>query len=342
MNEIIQRRQTLTHAAATLDNGALPPADFLYRLGQVYRLSCTDGDASDEAAALIDEADALLARLQEDAPRRQLQGAQLPDLALAHAWFAAPRGHHAGILATLDRLGATLAALSLVAPGSPLHHQADVAMNELSRRVQSAAAPASGALLDLAVAALEHIALNGIVPGEDRALLALDAIAQRSISAAFHGEPLPTPRVFPVRPLAAEQAEALGKALAAAMQRSQPLQVAPDLLQLADFPTPPAGSRRAFDLMLHGAAPDAPLRESIELMQDVQVTVTDEEIEVELLGEVSGAVLLVPLHRGEPGQPCPSRSGNHAGHLVFAPPPPDADLDGYALVVGDRLAFLRR
>jgi hypothetical protein len=29
MNEIIQRRQTLTHAAATLDNGALPPADFL-------------------------------------------------------------------------------------------------------------------------------------------------------------------------------------------------------------------------------------------------------------------------------------------------------------------------
>jgi hypothetical protein len=341
MNELTPRRQIVTQAAALLE-GDTPPDEFLYRLGALCRLSCTDAEASDEAAALVDEADALLPRLQQAALSRDLSGAPLPELSAARAWLAAPRGHHAAVLDALDRLGAVLAALSLVAPGSPAHQQADVAMNELTRRIHEAATRSPQALLDLATAALERIVTAGVVPGQDRALLALDAVAQRTLASALRGEPLTAPCSFRVRPLAAEQAEALGRALAAAMQWSQPLQVAPDLLQLVDFPAPPAGSRRVFDLTLHGAPPAEPLRETIELMQDVRVTVTDEEIEVELLGEQTGAVLLVPLHRGEPGRPCPSRSGNHPRHLVFTPPPAEEELDGYALVVGERLAFLKR
>ena len=343
MNELTIRRQILTSAAALLRGDRAPSTgELLLHAGRVYRLSCTDADASEEAAALVAEADALLDPLAQAARGRDLDAVLLPDLAPAREWLASPRSHHAATLALLDHLGALQAALSLIAPESPTYRRASEASDALVQDLQIAAVRAPEATLDLAVAALEQMTSAGVVPGEDRALLALDALAQRNIAAALRGQPLPAPRAIRVRPIAAEQAEALGKALALAMQRSQPLQVAPDLLQLADFPAPPAGSRRFFDLTLHNAQPGAPLRESIELMRDVRVTVTDEEIEVELQDAPQGAVLLVPLRSGDPGDPCPQRSGNHPNHLVFTPPSPEEDLEGYALVVGDRLAFLRR
>jgi len=342
MNDLIIRRQLLTQAEALLSpSAAASSSDFLLHVGQVYRVSCTDADASDEAASLVDQADALLEKLLQAARGRALDDAQLPELSGVHGWLRAPRGHFAEVLSALDRLGAFKAGLSLAAGGSALDHQADVATNELVRRIEEAAARSPGALFELGIAALERAVAHGIVPGEDRALLALDAVVQRRLSSALRGQPFEAPRSTRVRPLDAEQAAALGSALASAMQRSQPLRVAPDLLELSSFPVIP-GSSRAFDLILHNAATAAPLHQSVELMRDVRVTVTDEEIEVELLNDEQGAVLLVPLVQGEPGRPCPSRSGNHPHHLVFTPAFPEAGLDGYALVVGDRLAFLRR
>ncbi|MCS6900142.1 MAG: hypothetical protein RMJ98_03570 [Myxococcales bacterium] len=340
MNELPIRRQILTQAAALLA-GAPSPEDFLPCLGALYRLSCTDAEASDEAASLVDEAEALLLKLVQTASRLDFSSLSLPDISPVQAWFAAPRDHYAAVLGLIDHLGAILAALALVAPGSSLHQQADIAMNELTRCIEEAAARSPRALLNLSTTALERMATTGVVPGADRALLALDAVARRALASALQGEPLTAACSFRIRPLDAKQADALGRMLATAMQRSQPLQVAPDLLQLVDFPAPPTSSRRTFDLTLHGAPSGMHLRETVELMQNVHVTVTDEEIEVELQGELDSTVLLVPLHRGEPGRPCPSRSGNHPRHFVFTPPPAEEELNGYALVVGDRLAFLQ-
>lgn len=341
MNELNTRRHILTQAAALLTDDAAPSSEFLYRLGQVYRISCTDADASDEAASVVDEADALLERLRQSAARRSFTDVQLPELTATHAWLRAPRSHHAEVLSALDRLGGIQAGLSLVAGGSTPYHQADVATNELVRRIDEALQTSPAALFDLGVAALERIAQQGHVPGEDRALIALDGAVHQHLSAALRGQAIAAPQAIRVRPIAAEQAEALGKALAMAMQRTQPLRVAPDLLDLTAFPAMTA-SRRSHDLMLHNAAPSAPVNTSVELMRDVRVTVTEDEIEVELLADEQGSVMLVPLINGEPGTPCSSRSGNHPRHLVFAPTAPEPGLDGYALVVGDRLAFLKR
>ncbi|RYE90662.1 MAG: hypothetical protein EOO75_09845 [Myxococcales bacterium] len=142
-------------------------------------------------------------------------------------------------------------------------------------------------------------------------------------------------------PLDRARAEALGQALAAALQRSSPLAVSPELLDLAAVMAP-AGSVRggARDVTLHGAAP-ALVDESVELLADVVVRASADEIEVELRGAERSPVLLVPLVGGEPRTPCACRTGGHARHLVFTPSD-EPGLEGYALIVGDRLAFLRR
>ncbi|MCU0657300.1 MAG: hypothetical protein MUF64_19185 [Polyangiaceae bacterium] len=344
MNEIAHRRHLLNQARAALHQPSSRTTEsLLIDLGRCYRIGCTDAEASDEAAALVAEADLLLDGLKQALQGRDLATLRLPPLDEAHRWLASPRTRHGAVLDAFDRHGAVQAALSLLAPDSEPHRRASAEAAEALGALQIAAVRAPEAILELTLSALERIVLAGVVPGEDPLLLALDDLARRHLASALQGQPLPAPTTIRVRPLDAAQAEALGNALALAMQRSRPLQVAPDLLELADFPAPPAGSRRSFDLRLHNAPQEGPRRESIELLQDVQVTVTEEEIEVEFQGDPHDAVLLVPLHQGQPGEPCPVRSGNHPRHLIFSPPAPLPDApDGYALVIGDRLAVLRR
>ena len=65
----------------------------------------------------------------------------------------------------------------------------------------------------------------------------------------------------------------------------------------------------------------------------------------ELVADVAergkGPVMLVPLERGEPGAPCASRGGAKPTETVFTLNEATPSLDGYALVVGDRIAFLK-
>lgn len=338
MTDLFTRRQILNAAADLLDRGpsALTADEFLLRAGQVYRIACTDAEASDEAADLVDQADALLERFRAEGHGLPLSGLTLPDVGQAERWLQAPAPRFAEVLETLDRVGAIKAGLALLDGARP---EVDQASDRLVAQIQAATERHPEALFDLGVAALERIAERGLVPGEDAALLALDEAVQRRLTSALAGQPLEANRTFRVRPLASEQAQALGQALALAMQRTNPLAVAPDLLELAPFTA--AASSRGHDLVLHGVSPRASVDLSVELMRDVRVSVHEDEIEIELLGNESGPVLLVPLVRGEPDRPCASRSGNHPRHLIFTPAPADPNLDGYALVVGDRLAFLK-
>lgn len=340
MNELNIRRKILDNARSQASEiTSLSTSDLFYLLGQIYRLSCTDAEASKEASTIVNEADEWLNKFQEFALQRSLEELEFPELNATYAWLTAPQDHYAAVLSVLDRLGAILVALSLVAHGSEQYQRAEVVVQETVRRLRKAVVHAPETLLDLGMAALEQIATTGIVYGDDLVLQELDTIAQEALSSALRGNLLAS-RTIRVRPLAVEEAEMLGKILSTALRRSQPLEVAPDLLELASTDIWGYRSKPAYDLVLHQAVQKVQQQERVELMMGIEVTISAEEIEVEFQ-ENQGTVLLVPLHRGEPGVPCRSRSGNHANHWVFMPAEPKEGLDGYALIVGDRLAFLR-
>lgn len=342
MNTLTTRHQILNAAAALLDGGTqhLPADELLCRVGEVFRVACTDGSDSDEAASLVDRADALLDRFQAETRGRSFEGVRLPDTGDLRSWLRAPSAHAAAILSSLDRLGAIAAGLTVLAEGSRPSDEALGAVREATRLIEEATERSAASLFDLGVAALERVVERGSVHGADGALLALDGAVHQRLQAALRGEDLAPGRQAAerVRPISAEQASQLGSLLARALQRKQPLEVAPELLDLSAFPG--WGSPASRDLVLH-SADMTPTSREVRLMKDVRVTLAESEIEVEVKGDEASPVMLVPLIHGEPGDPCPCRSGNHPRHFVFSPADPETGLEGYALVVGDRLAFLK-
>ncbi len=335
MNDLDLRRQILSRASALTQPAGLADAELLRLLGQSYRLACTDEGDSDEAAQVVADADRLL-----DQARASLAGrtpvAASPDLALVEDWLADPHGPASAVLDVIDALGAQQAGLEALGAEATL---APV-VAQLADRIRLAGARHPGALVELARLAAERSVVQGVVPGADDAMLALDDVLHRHLTSALR-RTSQAPRRLGLRPLDTARAEQLGQTLAAALQRKSPLTVSPELLDLAAFFTTGGPRSVGRDVMLHGASSGQSADESLELMRNVTVRVTADEIEVELQGDESGPVLLIPLVDGEPRLPSPSRAGSHARHLVFSPSD-EPGLDGYALIVGERLAFLKR
>jgi hypothetical protein len=343
MNHIDSRSQVLRQAQDLLDAGVatVPLETLVIRVGALERLSCTDDDDSPELSAIIDEALRLQGELVAAAAGLPVGGLPLPATDAVGRWLASPTGPFARALAQLDRLGVVTAGLAVLAPGSAAHQAALVADQSFSAQIQRAARSGGAAMVDAAEAAANLLVAGGVAAGSEQSILALSDILGDRIEAALRGEPVEAPALFRLAPIEADRALALGSALATALQRKQPLEVAPDLIELSGSVAWGA-PRSGRDLVLHGAENQAVARRDVELLRDVKISVGEEEIEVELLGEEKGAALLVPMLDGHPGAPCAVRSGNHPGHLVFSLPTEGEKVDGYALVVGDRLAFLKR
>jgi hypothetical protein len=350
----IDLRKTILDSAARLlasaDPASAPLVDVAARLGAVVRVACGD-DGDPEGAQLVADADALLATGNGALPAlaarltsSPAEAVELPPTPSLGPWLASPRGPFSAALAELDRLGAVTAGLGVLAPGSTAHRQAQSAVDHAAALVSGAALARGGEMLDAAVAAAERIAAEGVAPGADDALLALSDVCGDRLAAALRGEPLEAPRGFHIRSIDADVASQLGARFAKALSRTSPLEVSPDLMELA--PQGAGLGHAEGDLVLHGASEASVLEPTaVELLKGVLVKYVGSELEVELAADAS--VLVVPIFRGEPGDPCPVRSGAHTRHLVFtlslaADDARGDDLDGYALVVGDRLAFLKR
>jgi hypothetical protein len=343
MNHIDSRTQLLRQAQGLLDTGltAVSLDELVVHVGALERLTCTDEDDSAELSALIDEAGRLQGALVAAAAGLPVGSLPLPATDAVRRWLASPAGPFARALAQIDRLGAVVAGLSLLAPGSAALQQAASTDEAIATQIEQAARSAGASMVDAAEAAAKLLVAHGVAAGSERSLLALSGVLELRITAALRGEPIEAPALFRLAPIESDRALALGAALATALQRKQPLEVAPDLIELSGsvaWGAPLSGR----DLVLHGAENQAVARRDVELLRDVRVVVGEDEVEVELLGEEKGAALLVPMVNGNPGEPCPVRSGNHSGHLVFSLPATSDPVDGYALVVGNQLAFLKR
>ncbi|RYE92473.1 MAG: hypothetical protein EOO75_06640, partial [Myxococcales bacterium] len=111
MNDLDLRRQILSRASALTAPASLSDADALRLLGQSYRLACTDEDASDEAARIVADADALVQSARAALEQRPLSVPR-PDLSAVEAWLDDPRGPVTPVLDAIDELGALRAGLA--------------------------------------------------------------------------------------------------------------------------------------------------------------------------------------------------------------------------------------
>ncbi len=337
------RTQVLRQAQGLLDTGlaAVSLDELVVQVGALERLTCTDEDDSAELSAVIDEAGRLQGLLVAAAASLPVATLPLPATDSIRRWLASPAGPFARALAQIDRLGAVATGLAILAPGSAAHQEAAATDAAIAAQIQQAARSGGASMVDAAEAAANLLVARGVAGTSEQGLLALSEVLSDRIAAALRGETLEAPALFRLAPIETDQALALGAALATALQRKQPLEVAPDLIELSGsvaWGSPLSGR----DLVLHGAENQAVARRDVELLRNVRIVVGEDEIEVELLGDEKGAALLVPMVKGNPGEPCPVRSGNHPGHLVFSLPATSEPVDGYALVVGDQLAFLKR
>lgn len=313
---------------------ALDAAD-LQLVGAAARVA--GGDAEDDAEALlVDAAEALLAKARGIAVAPV---AALPDTPALDALLLSPRGPFTAALLELDRLGSTIAGLSALGHSSAPAAIAHAA--RLAARIRDVARSSSADLLRAGEAASRAIAERGVDIEADAALVALADVVDLRLRAALGGEPLEPAAPVRAATLPAALAASLGATLARALGRAT-LDVSPDLLELA---APGAMSVRGADLVLHGAAAAAETHAPapIEVLRGVRVTYRHGELVVDLSRVVSpSTVMLVAIERGEPGVFCDKRGGATPSEVVFTLTDPTPELDGWALVVGDDLAFLRR
>jgi hypothetical protein len=314
--------------------GAPAPGRLFPAVGRVARVACGDDDAGLE---LPERAEALLERA-----RAAFGSAPPPDAIAAKAgeldrWLDAPRGPFSAALAELEGLGALSAGLAELSPAAPAARSLAGRVGELARAIGERARDHRRTMFEAAMAASALIAERGVHPEHDAALLALADVVGLQLAAALEGEPLDD-EAWKVRAVEPAVAERLGALLARALERPGPLDVAPDMVELAarGFRQAPAS---VGDLVLHEGALDAAAKaERVELLPGVWVRPLEGELEVETSAGAASPCLLA-LVEGEPGEPCPSREGHRAGQLVFTLAP---DAEGYALVAGERVALLRR
>jgi hypothetical protein len=309
-------------------------------VGAAARISASDpGDEGEEneMTQMIEEADRLLSAITTSVARVH---ADLPDLSPVHRWLADPRGPWTEAVATIDALGTIAAGLATLAPESSESKRATTEVASLAKEIAHTAKDHSSYMLDAAVAASERIADEGVCPGPDDALIALADVVGTRLEAALRGEPLEMTAPIRARAIAPSLSQALSETLQKALRKPS-LDVSPDLLELS-IQHSHAPSLRG-DVMLHQASPE-PARDTrpVELLRGVKVVYRGSELEVSLESSKE-APLLVPILRGEPGKPCASRGGSHARETIFTLDADDGDeIDGYALVVGERVVFLRR
>ncbi len=311
------------------------PARLASAVGRVARVACGDDD---DGLDLPGRADALLERARAAFAGPALAaGAPAARGGAIDRWLAAPRGPFSAALAELDELGALAAGLAELAPGSPAARALDGRVGELARALRDRAREARRPMFEAALAASSRVVERGVHPEHDRALLALADVVGLQLAAALEGEPIDD-EAWKVRATEPALAERLGALLARALERPAPLAVAPDMVELAAYGLR-HGPASVGDLVLHEGGPDAAAKaERVELLPGVWVRPLEAELEVETSPDAAAPCLLT-LVAGEPGEPCPSREGHRAGQLVFSLAP---DAEGYALVVGEQVALLRR
>lgn len=317
--EIVARARELARAT-----GALSPEQ-VWTVGRLLRVA--EGDVeTDEDAALADEATALATTLLAR-PRVELA---LPDGAALRAHLAEPRGAVGPAADEVDRLGAWTAVLLRGAPASDAATRAREAGRALATTVSDRAFDL--ALVPLAEAVSRRVADEGVVADAEPVTLALTDVLGAALAHALRGDALSTP----APPLGATEAAALATVLARALGKVSFAAPA----ELFDVAVP--ATRREAALTLHESTQRAP-EQTIVVFGGVEVTVGPDEIRVVVPhGAPRDAPALVCIERGQPGAPCPSRGGATSRETVFAVPASRRDLDGFALVIGDRLAFLRR
>jgi hypothetical protein len=325
MSQPSRRERILTDLEGLLASGgrAAPPERLVAAVGRASRVACGDDE---EGLGLPERADALLERAREMFGNAAPPSAEALTLGAPRGevsrWLTSTRGPFSSALTELDDLGALAAGLEQLAPHAP-------AAGLLSDRI----AELEGAFRGRARDRQERRAMF------EAAMAASSLITERGVqlSAALEGEPLDDD-AWKVRAVEPGVAERLGALLARALERPNPLAIAPDMVELAA-----QGSWRApasiGDLVLHeGSLESAAKAERVELLPGVFVRPHEGELEVETAPGVEAPCLLV-LVDGEPGEPCPAREGHRAGQLVFTLAP---EAEGYALVAGERVALLRR
>jgi hypothetical protein len=332
MSQPPDRERYLTDLEGLLAEGGptAPAGRILDAVGRVARVACGDDDA---APGLPERADGLLERARR--AFEGLAGDGEPPTAHVARWLASPRGPFSAALAELDRLGALAGGAAELAPGSPAALRLTGRVDELAGAIADRARSERRPMFEAALAASALIVERGVHPEHDRALLALADVVGLQLAAALGGEPLDD-EPWKVRAADPAAAERLGALLARALERPDPLAVAPDLLELSARGWPQAG-KPAGDLVLH-EAPPATAAERVELLPGVWVRPLETELEVEVAPRAA-APRLVPLTDGEPGEPCPAREGHQAGHYVFTL---TTGAEEFALVVDANVALVRR
>jgi hypothetical protein len=334
MSQPVSRERFLTDLEVLLASGGRAPAGQLFAtVGRVARVAHGD----DEGAGLPERADALLERARE-----AFAGSPPPADGVRTStrevdrWLASPRGPFSSALAELDALGAVAAGLAELAPDAPATRATAERVEALARSIQGRALAERRAMFEAAMAASALVAERGVHPEHDLALLALADVVGLQLAAALEGEPIDDDS-WKVRATEPDVAQRLGALLARALERPSPLVIAPDMLELAAHGHAHAPASVG-DLVLHEEALDAAAKaERVELLPGVWARPLDGELEVEAAG--AAAPCLLALAEGKPGEPCPAREGHRAGQLVFTLTP---NAEGYALVVGEQVALLRR
>jgi hypothetical protein len=305
----------------------------LMAIGAVARVA--SGDAEDEAAeALVTEATALLEQARTSVAHAD---AIIPDGSDVLRWLSDTRAPFSAALGELDRLGLVASGLAIVAPDSDAATRATARVTSLAEAIADTAREHGGRMVSAAMAASEHLSTHGVDLPADAALVALADVLAARLDAALHGHPLETPSPVRSTVMDRDRATHLGFVLAKALGRAA-FHVTPDLLELA--PGGLGGPASSREVVLH-EAPEFALPPPVELLRGVRVSSAHGEVVVTLTDRDSGPVLLVPIEHGEPGAPCSSRGGARADERVFTLRDKTPSLDGYALVVGDRLAFLK-
>jgi len=246
------------------------------------------------------------------------------------AHLAAPGAAVDAAAAEIDRLGAWTAVLASASPGSREAERARETGRELAALVARADALA---LLPLAEAVSRRVAEEGVVAHAEPLTLALTDALGVALGRALSGEALDVP------PRRASLDEAALRALSGVLARALGKVSFALPTELLDVTVPAAHHEAA--LTLHEASARAP-EQRLVVFGSVEVCLTAGEVTVAVPASTRDAPLLVCLTHGQPGEPCPSRGGATSRETVFTLPASRDDLDGLALVLGERLAILRR
>lgn len=298
----------------------------VWDLGRLLRVAHSDAETDDEAR-VVDEAAAICSTLVV----RDREALPVPSGDAIRRHLANPAGPLRQAADEIDRLGALTAVLQLTQPDGNEAREARATSAALALAVTHVRDTAS--LLPLAEAVSRRIADEGIVVSAEPLAVALTDVLGTQLGRALSGERFEAPAAR--APFDAAEAASLASVFAKAFGKVS-FAAPPELFDVM-VPT----ARHEPSLVLHEVTPREAER-TLVVFGGVEVTIGRSEIRVVMKDGKKESPILVCIERGEPGQVCASRGGATSRELVFALPSARRDLDGFALVMGDRIAFLRR